>query len=265
MLESNELTSEEIVDFHRLVINELGLTPGIIRRMLKNPSEVRPLKRALITSVKALPTLYPRVHGVFDTAADVLRATLDHLVAKGFNLSQFTWIGSETPFDFTDDPEVAVALDVTLATVEETFNFAWNWVVEGQENSYRWEGIELGPDRLRLLAGSEAFQPFTLRWRRIKLDANVGQAPQTVHGSKMSPGMVLLFVIAQHPERVRATDYRKRFGWVIPGLECRSSGGDTQWQRRPFVYFVVTRHRVWMGMTEQEHGNANLAVPRYEE
>ncbi|MEK7183452.1 MAG: hypothetical protein AAB776_02330, partial [Patescibacteria group bacterium] len=220
----SNLRHGEVVEFER-ILSEVGFTAELVRLINQDPS----LAAAMLATVQELPAA-KLIHGVFNRAEDVLKATMERLVEKGFVVDQFTWIGSNTPPDFTQDTEVVVALDVTLDTLQATLEFAYEWAAEGQENGgWRWEGLNTDPDKLRLLQGSAPFQPFTLRWRRIKLNANIGKKPIDVRSPEASPGTVLVFVAAQHPARVKATDYEKRFGWFVPGIECTAPGYEP-WQ-----------------------------------
>lgn len=201
------------------------------------------------------------VHGVFNPAADILEASMLRLAEKGFVVDQFTWIGPKEAPDFDSrDHEMVVVLDVTLGSLQETLEFAWDWAVEGQEDSWRWGGLETTPDKLRLLEGSEAFQPMTLRWRRIKLNVNVAKAPKDVRDPKASPGLALLFVAAQHPQRVKVIDYEKYFGWHVPGLECTAPGLEP-WQGVPYVYFSQGDRQVGLSAVWCERSHGTLAVP----
>lgn len=177
------------------------------------------------------------IHGVYNPTVDILEATKARCAEKGIEFGKLSWIGSEQAPDFDPrDPETVVVLDLTLGTLQATSEFAWEWAKDGQESSSRWEGILFDPGKLRLLEGSEAFQPFTLRWRRIKLNTNVNKKPMDVRSPQTSPGVALLFVAAQHPQRVKATDYEKRFCWYIPGLEC-SVPDDDPWRCVLYIYF----------------------------
>lgn len=161
------------------------------------------------------------VHGVFNSTANVFEATMLRLAEKGFLVSQFTWTGPrEAPEFDSRDAETVVVLDVTLGSLGETFEFAWDWAVAVQGKSWRWEVFRTADDRLRLLQGAEAFQPLTFRWRRIKLDAHADERPLDVRDPHSSPGVALIHLAAQHPQRVRAIDREKRCGWFVPGLEC---------------------------------------------
>jgi len=201
------------------------------------------------------------IHGVFNRSEDVLKATMERLIEKGFTVDQFTWIGPETPPYFTQDNEVVVVLGLTLDTLQSTIEFAYEWATEGQQNGgWRWEGLSTDPDKLRLLQGSESFQPFTLRWRRIKLNANIGKKPVDVRSPETSPGIALVFVAAQHPERVKAINYRTRFGWYIPGLECTVSN-DEPWERVLCVQFHRDEQQVWLSARWFGDAIGVIAVP----
>ena len=255
----SNLRHGEVVEFER-ILSEVGFTAELVRLINQDPS----LAVTMFTAVQKEPAAQ-LIHGVFNRAEDVLKATLERLVEKGFTVDQFTWIGPEAPPDFTQDTEVVVALDATLDTFQATFEFAWKWAAEGQENgSWRWEGLNTDPDKFRLLEGSAPFQPFTFRWRRIKLNTNVGKRPIDVRSPEASPGTVLVFVAAQHPARVKATDYEKRFGWFVPGIECTAPGYEP-WQGVPYVYFDQDDRRVRLGASWCDGGRDGLGVPVFRE
>jgi hypothetical protein len=206
------------------------------------------------------------VHGVFNPAADVLEASMLRLAEKGFTVDQFTWIGPKEAPDFDPrDPETVVVLDVTLGTLQETFEFAYEWAAEGQENGgWRWDDLNTDPDKFRLLQGSEAFKPMTLRWRRIKLNANVGKKPIDMRSPDTSPGAVLVLVAAQHPARVKATDYKTRVGWCVPGLEC-TAPDDGPWQGVPCVSFDLGARQVKLSAFWYDYSHGYLSVPVFRE
>lgn len=255
----SNLKDGEVTEFKR-ILAEVGFTAELVRLINQDPS----LATTMFEAVQDLPAA-KLIHGVFNRAEDVFKATMERLVEKGFTVDQFTWIGPEVPPDFTQDTEVVVALDVTLDTLQATFEFAWQWAVEGQENgSWRWEGLNTDPDKFRLIEGSEAFKPMTLRWRRIKLNANVGKKPMDVRSLDTSPGAILVLVAAQHPARVKATDYNTRFGWFAPGLECTAPGREP-WRYVPCVNFDRRDRQVGLSADWYGHSNDYLGVPVFRE
>lgn len=205
------------------------------------------------------------IHEVYNPTADILEAVKARCAEKGIEFEKLRWIGTEQAPDFDPrDPETVVVLNVTLDTLQATFEFAWEWAKDGQENSWRWEGMLSDPGKLRLLEGSKEFQPFTLRWRRIKLNANVGKKPIDVRSPQTSPGVALIFVAAQHPQRVKATDYEKRFGWFVPGLACTAPDYEP-WQSVPCVGFSRDNRQVWLNADWFDSGYGYLAVPVFRE
>jgi hypothetical protein len=166
------------------------------------------------------------VNGVFTKTDAVLADFKARCEAKSIDFNRFSWVGSEIAPEFTDDPEVVVVLDANLDTLQNTFEFAWAWTVDGQDDQWRWDGMISDSEKLVLLDGLE-FKSWTLSWRRIKLNTNIGKRPKDVRNQKSSPGCALLFVAAQHPMRIKATDYEKRFGFWLPGLKCTAPDEET--------------------------------------
>ena len=203
------------------------------------------------------------VHGMYNPATDVLEAFKARCSDKGIDFGKFTWIGAEiSPFEFTDDSEVVVVLDATIDTLQATCEFAWEWAKDGQDDSWRWEGMLSDADKLRLLEGSEPFVPYTLRWRRIKLNTNIGKKPEDVRDCKKSPGLAGLFAAAEHPARIKATDYKTRFGYWLAGLECTAPDKDA-WRRVPYVHFNRGHRQVSFGSDRRDGSGSDLPVPTF--
>ncbi len=202
------------------------------------------------------------IHGVFNHQDSVLAAFKARCVEKDIDFGKFSWDGSEQAPEFDpNDSETVVVLDATLGTLQETFEFAWEWVVDGQEDKRRWDGLDSAPEKLALLDGIE-FKAWTLRWVRIKLNANVDKKPGAVRNAKTSPGCALLFMSAEHPERVKATDYERRFGFYLPGLKC-TVPNYVPWTHVPYVYFYFYRddRQVRLSAHWRERAYSFLAVP----
>jgi hypothetical protein len=201
------------------------------------------------------------IHGVFNPQDSVLAAFKARCTEKGIDFGKFSWDGSEQAPEFDpNDPETVVVLDATLGTLQETFEFAWQWTVDGQEDKWRWRGLDSAPERLALLDDGIEFEAWILKWVRIKLDAHVGTNPSAVRDAKTPPGCALLFMSAEHPERIKATDYKTRFGFYLPGLKCTVPDSAT-WTHVPYVSFDRDDRQVRLLASWCERGNSNLAVP----
>lgn len=186
------------------------------------------LKSSTSTTPEVHVTMIELAHGIFNASSSVLENALRHLKAKGYDPSQFTWIGPEIcPFNYTDDPEVVIVLDITLGTLEETFEFAYTWAATGQRMS-RWVQFEAGNLKIRILKGAEPFQPFTLRWRQIDIGTNMNRKPCEIRDPKRSPGVALILMLAEHPLIARQT-----FRWghlaelYLTGLEWTDDESDS--------------------------------------
>lgn len=263
----SRLTGTQIIEFvDRL--GRFGLTPERVAKLAGNYE----MTRRWVGKLDELPAIH-LVHGVFNKQDDVLAAFKARCVAKGIDFGNFSWGGPETAPDFDpNDPETAVVLDATLDTLQSTFEFAWEWMKDGQVEVNRSDGMLSDQKKLRLLSderddkaeGDGAdFKPYTLHWVRIKLDTNVGKKPGDVRNSK-SPGCALLFMGAEHPERIKATDYEKRFNFWLPGLKCTAPDG-RGWRYVPCVSFYRSNRQVRLCSHPHGHFYASLAVPSFRE
>jgi hypothetical protein len=204
------------------------------------------------------------VHGVFTKTDDILANFKARCVEKGIDFGKFSWISLQTaPGFYPNDPEVVVVLDATLDTLQNTFEFAWAWTVDGQDDRWRWDGMVSDHEKLALLDGLE-FKPYTLRWVKIKLNTNIGKRPIDVRNSKSSPGCALLWMSAEHPARIKATDYEKRFGFWLPGLKC-TVPGERPFANVPNVNFNRDDRQVKLNSNPADNANDNLAVPSLQE
>jgi hypothetical protein len=253
------LSLEQAGEFFRRFFR-MGGTFAMVKRLLADDA----LMERWIGFLSDSPEL-KLVHGVYNPAPDIYESFKTRCTEKDIDVAQFRWKGPEQAPDFDpNDPETVVVLDVTLDTLQSTFEFAWEWIKDGQESDWRWDGLSTDADKLRLLEGSDAFESYTLRWRRIKLNTNVGKKPIDVRSVQTSPGLALLFVAAQHPARVKAMDYEKRFGWFVPGIEC-TAPDDELWQCVPYVGFGQDDRQVELSARWYDDGNGDLSVPVFRE
>lgn len=125
----------------------MGGTIAMLKKLLTDDA----LMERWIKNLTEQPE-FKLVHGVYNPVADVLDAFKSRCATEGIDFDKFRWIGTEQAPDFDlKDPETVVVLDATLDTLQATFEFAWAWAVEGQEDSWRWEGMLSDPGKLRLL------------------------------------------------------------------------------------------------------------------
>lgn len=238
---------------------EASLTAEMAEEVRKNPALAEIVVNAIRQQLAAA-----LVHGVFTKQDDVLAAFKARCAAKGIDFGTFSWVGSEQAPEFDpNDPETVVVLDATLDTLQNTFEFAWAWTVDGQDDKWRWDGMVSDAEKLALLDGLE-FTPYTLRWVRIKLDTNGGKRPIDVRDPKSSPGCALLFMSAEHPARIKATDYEKRFSFWLPGLKC-TAPVERQWRSVPYVDFDRDDRQVGLNSYWNDDSNDSLAVPSFRE
>jgi hypothetical protein len=251
-----------MTEFKRLLGEHISAEDA--RKLMKRPEVMTVIEKAM----REHP-FFRLIHGVFNPATDILESFKAQCTAKGIDFTKFSWVTPETALDFTDDEEVVVVLDATLDTLQNTFEFAWGWTVEGQEDKWRYEGMVSDSKKLRLLSDDREddaegdgadFKPWTLAWRRIKLNANIGKKPCDIRDAKTSPGCALLFVAAEHPERIKATDYQKRFGFWLPGLKC-TAPGERQWRLVPYVHFDRDDRQVGLYSFWHDISYGDLAVP----
>lgn len=257
-------TDGEITEF-KARLARAGLTAEMLREVNRH-DDMAPI---MLNALKGHPR-FTLIHGVFNPAQIVHAAFMARCLEKGIDCGRFVWVGSEAPPKFDpDDPETVVVLDATLGTLQETFEFAWKWAAERQEDQWRWDGLRSDQKHLRLLSDNRSddaegdspeFKPWTLKWVRIKLDANVGKRPIDVRNVKTSPGCALLWMAAEHPERIKATDYERRFGFWLPGLKCMAPDR-VPWSHVPCVYFYRDARQVGLRAYWCGYSHSHLAVP----
>ena len=255
---ASEISGTQMVEFFGR-FGRFGGSMAKLQKLLGNDE----VMEAWVKRLDEFPE-FRLVHGVFNTTVDMLAAFKTRCAAKGIDFGKFSWVGSEQAPEFDpNDPETVVVLDATLDTLQNTFEFAWAWTVDGQDDKWRYNSMISDAEKLALLDGLE-FKPYTLRWVRIKLDTNVGKKPIDVRNPKSSPGCALLFMSAEHPARIKATDYEKRFGFWLPGLKCTAPDG-RRWRDVPCVYFDRGDRRVKLDSRWDVNSHGSLAVPSFRE
>ncbi len=195
-------------------------------------------------------------------ALEQLRARCAFLAVKGVDIDfdRFSWRGSLTgPGEFDpEDPEIAVVLDVTLDTLWNTFYFATAWACDVLESNTAGSiAMNKRDSDFALLEGQE-FEPWTLRWVRMRLDTQRDKNVLEVRDPKTSPGCAIFYMMAQHPRYMWMARLEPKF-W-IPGL--RSTWGCDQLTGVPYVSLHRRKRQLriyggWSG-TNQPHNSAPI-------
>jgi hypothetical protein len=116
----------------------------------------------------------------------------------------------------------------------------------------------LHEDSVSVIDGAH-FEPWSLQWRRIRLNAHKGSCCAEVRDPNLSPGNALIYLAAQHPERIRSIDNHTRLSYWLPGLQCTAPHGG-KWRLSPRIsYFPdikkVRLEAAWSGEVSAQHCN----------
>lgn len=265
---ASHLSGTQIIEFVGR-LGRFGLTPERVAKLAGDDD----LTKEWVGKLDEL-SAFRLIHGIYNPTVDVLTAFKARCAQEGIDFGKFLWVGSEQAPEFDpNDSEMVVVLDATLDTLQNTFEFAWEWTVGGLDGKWRWDGMISDAKKLRLLSDNrpddaegdgDDFKPWTLTWRRIKLNTNVGKKPIDVRDPKSSPGCALLFVSAEHPARIKATDYKTRFGFWLAGLKCMAPG-ENAWQSVPYVYFSLDYRQVGLYSSQRIDSGDDLSVPSFRE
>lgn len=175
------------------------------------------------------------VHSVFTRQSVVLEALKARCLEKGIDIQRFTWLSSDVPPEFNPkDKELAVVLEVTLSDFNETFSFVWEWASSRFQESEIDEGFGVLRRSMKQMPG-QTFQPWTIRWSQIKLDAYKKGRVRDVRTVERSPGLGILFLAAEHPRRIERISSRGRRAISLPGLVCSAEGATVTDTMVPFV------------------------------
>lgn len=185
----------------------------------------------------------------------------------GLTNSDFDSLG-ESP-QWPESKLAAVVLDVSLDTVQSTFEEAWSFAASRQPHFSRQEEIKSDPDHLALFPGTP-HKP-GIRWRVIDLAANWpwdervgiwGLCPTDVRNPKVSPHSAMLWAAGYFPKWIRAMDGVYVPFVRIPGYILRIPP-DTCWWYLPYFYWSYTERELELRACKAQVGFSNWAVPAY--
>lgn len=268
-------TKDLITAYHRFCA--FGGTASRFKELLKNDD----LMKWWVGRLEEFPP-FRLIHDVFSPTTEVLSSFRERCTTKNIDFGRFSWIGSKTPPEFDrNDPYTVVVLDVTLDTLHSTFTFAWEWVIDEQEGVQALNTVDSRSQYLRLLrppAGPywyhsrqrkpppppkpKLIEPYTLWWRRIKLDVHIDQSPLTFREANSSPGCALLFLMAEHPAWVKDMIERKKTyrGLWLPGLAYDGPESST-----PCVQFGSPTWKIHLYGKPEYHHKAYILGPAFHE
>jgi hypothetical protein len=200
------------------------------------------------------------MHGLFATPAQQLEMVkiLNGQRDWGFTEEDFIQLG-QVPI-WPDHSSLTVAiLEVSLNTVQQTFDTAWDLAANKQSDKWRWEHLKSDTDHLRLLAGQNQRG---LKWRVVDLGANQDRKPIDVRTPETSPAAAILWMAYYSPAWVQAMNGNDvPFVWIT-GYEACTPGAQS-WQGVPALGWFADDRQVKLGATHYDDQLGKWAVPAY--
>src|SRR5439155_19318018 len=156
----------------------------------------------------------------------------------------------------------AVVLDVSLNTVQQTFEEAWHFATLTNSAGWRSGEIVTDSDHLQLLPGMAHRRG--LRWILIDFAANwdkkIGLAPGDVRNQLLSPHSAVLWAASYFPEWVQAMDgITVPYVW-IPGYVIVVPGAE-RLQMVPYLALHRSLRKLTLGIGTARSRDTYWAVP----
>lgn len=182
------------------------------------------------------------IHGIYNPVQKLMVAADAKLRSLGFNPEEFEWIGDPEPPSFDDANEnIVVCLYDTLDSLDETVEFLWVWMIQGQKDG--WCGPYLTePGYLRDFRDPEnsGWQPRTRRWVKINLSANCNKSSkwtrQNIEHGQIA-GLEIMAAMAQHPHAMAARDGVNKPWPNLAALDFNDPHDMQPWHYVPCVEF----------------------------
>ncbi len=198
------------------------------------------------------------LHGMFASPDAQLRMAKQRNLERGWGFTDedFASLGP-APSWLTDNRLVVVILDISLDSIEQTFEEAWDAVKGAHPANWRWPELKSDKESLRLLSGNHKRG---LRWQVVDLGANKNARPIDVRNPKTSPSSALLWMAFYSPKWIQSmngTDVP--YVW-IPGYEATISGYGA-WTSMPLLFWDADDRKVELYADFSGYRNEKWAVP----
>lgn len=181
---------------------------------------------------------------------------LNHERDWGFTEKDFVSLG-EAP-DWPAGRLSVVILDVSLNSVQETFETAWELVKTTQPSSWRWAGLQSDSDHLRLLSGKHQRG---LQWQVVDLGVNQNRNPEEVRNISTSPSSAILWMAYYSPKWIQSMNGKDiPFVW-IPGYEVTIPGTTQDWHDVPSLNRNAGERQIKLNAYSDYNRDGNWAVP----
>lgn len=215
--------------------------------------------RSITEGESAIRPSFPTI-GISPSEQLALTRQRNEELGLGFTKEDFDKLGDAPPWP--ESRLSAVVLDVSLDTVEQTFEVAWHYAASIQPGSWHLDRIKSDPEHLRLLKGIEHKRG--LRWRVINFGANweraMGIRPQEVRDPNTSPTAAVLWAASYFPKWVHAMDGKTvPYAW-IPGYEVTVTPC-LQWSHMLRVGWSKDHVTIGINATFANDGYRDWAVP----
>jgi len=183
---------------------------------------------------------------------------------RGWDFRKKDFAARGEPPAWPSDRLSAVVLDVSLDTVEKTFDEAWRCAMSVQKNDWRSDKIGYDAGHVRLLPGITHKRG--LRWRVIDLGANwnrrTGISPADVRNAKTSPHSAILWAASYFPKWVREMDGVTVPHVWIPGYQLNVASSD-DWSETPCLYWCHSKSSVGLLTIDANDESTWWAVPEF--
>ena len=247
-----------VPDSTDLLADQLGQLAEWVKTGVLDPSALDEL-RSITEGDSAIRPSFPTI-GISPSEQLALARQRNEELALGLTEGEFAKLGDAPPW-----PEgrlSAVVLEVSLDTVQQTFEVAWHYAASIQPGRWRLDRIQSDPEHLRLLKGIEHKRG--LRWRVINFGANweraMGIRPQDVRDPENSAHSAVLWAASYFPKWVQAMDGKTvPYAW-IPGYETTVTPS-LQWSHMLRVGWSKPHVTIGLNTTFANDGYRDWAVP----